>query len=203
MSEKMNLSKGSNPADTMIWNFKQLAQDPLNGFGNVGEGINMQLAPDGRRILWLAHESAPTNFTGVDVSDPRKPKVVTQTQLPHTQHALEFARRGRQHADRRVSDVETGTQARRVRHFRCVDAGKAAAHLAFRPLGTLFARRAHAVVRRRRVRAHGVGRGRFQPRDPNDDQCYIIVDVRNPSKPVEAGALVGAGYPRGDSEPSP
>ena len=43
----------------------------------------MQIAPDGRRIIWLAHESAPKNFTAVDVSDPRKPKVVCQTDLPH------------------------------------------------------------------------------------------------------------------------
>src|SRR5262245_3280627 len=85
MSTQMNLAKGANPADTMIWNFKQLAQHQLEGHGNVGEGMNVQIAPDGRRILWLAHESAPTNFTGVDVSDPRQPKVVVQTELPHMQ----------------------------------------------------------------------------------------------------------------------
>jgi hypothetical protein len=38
---------------------------------------------DGRRILWLAHESAPKNFTGVDVTDPRQSRVVVQTELPH------------------------------------------------------------------------------------------------------------------------
>ena len=41
--------------------------------------MSIQIARDGRRILWLAHESAPKNFTGVDVSDPRKPKIVVQT----------------------------------------------------------------------------------------------------------------------------
>ena len=54
----------------------------LDGFGGMGEGMSIQIAPDGRRILWLAHESAPKNFTAVDVSDPRKPKVVVQTDLP-------------------------------------------------------------------------------------------------------------------------
>jgi len=48
----------------------------------MGEGMAVQVAKDGRRIIWLAHESAPKNFTGVDVSDPRKPKVVVQTDLP-------------------------------------------------------------------------------------------------------------------------
>ncbi|TMH09775.1 MAG: hypothetical protein E6H68_17800, partial [Betaproteobacteria bacterium] len=60
-----------------------LAHHDLQGFGGIGEGMAMQLARDGRRILWLAHESAPKNFTGVDVTDPRAPRVVVQTELPH------------------------------------------------------------------------------------------------------------------------
>ena len=60
-----------------------IAQDTLVGFGGMGEGMSMQVAGDGRRILWLAHESAPKNFTGVDVSDPSSPKIVVQTELPH------------------------------------------------------------------------------------------------------------------------
>ena len=69
----------------MLHNMKLLAQHTLNGFGGMGEGMSMQLARDGRRILWLAHESAPKNFTAVDVSDPRSPRVVVQTDLPHAQ----------------------------------------------------------------------------------------------------------------------
>ena len=64
---------------------KLLAQHTLNGFGGMGEGMSMQLARGGRRILWLAHESAPKNFSAVDVTDPRAPKVVVQTDLPHAQ----------------------------------------------------------------------------------------------------------------------
>src|SRR6516225_11892710 len=67
----------------VTWNFKLLAQHEMQGFGGMGEGMSIQIAPDGRRILWLAHESAPKNFTGVDVSDPRKPRVIVQTELPH------------------------------------------------------------------------------------------------------------------------
>jgi hypothetical protein len=74
------LAKGN--YEPVAWNFKLLAQHELQGFGGMGEGMSIQIAPDGRRILWLAHESAPKNFTGVDVSDPRKPKVVVQTDLP-------------------------------------------------------------------------------------------------------------------------
>src|SRR5688572_3719605 len=65
-----------------IWNFRLLAEHRLDGFGGIGEGMSIQIASDGRRILWLAHESAPKNFTAVDVSDPRAPKIVVQTELP-------------------------------------------------------------------------------------------------------------------------
>ena len=64
-------------------NMRLLAHHALKGFGNMGEGMVIQLARDGRRVLWLAHESAPKNFTGVDVTDPRKPSVFVQTDLAH------------------------------------------------------------------------------------------------------------------------
>src|SRR5205807_9576962 len=78
----------------MFLNMKLLSHHTLNGFGGMGEGMALQLCRDGRRILWLAHESAPKNFTAVDVSDPRLPKVVVQTDLPHAQmrsNSLEVA----------------------------------------------------------------------------------------------------------------
>src|SRR5262245_8139030 len=77
-------------AEPTTWNFKLLAQNDLGGFGGMGEGMSVQVAKDGRRIIWLAHESAPKNFTAVDVSDPSNPKVVAQTELPkaHMRHNL-------------------------------------------------------------------------------------------------------------------
>ena len=79
MSAANPLNKSAEP---ITWNFKLLAQNDLGGFGGMGEGIAVQIAKDGRRIAWIAHESAPKNFTGVDVSDPRNPKIVVQTDLP-------------------------------------------------------------------------------------------------------------------------
>src|SRR4029450_7938118 len=76
------LSAGKQASQTLAYNMKPLAHHELAGFGGIGEGLNMQAPRDGRRIVWLAHESAPKNFTGVDVTDPRKPKVVVQTDLP-------------------------------------------------------------------------------------------------------------------------
>ena len=69
-------------AGALSHRMRLLAQHTLNGFGGMGEGMSMQLLPGGRRILWLAHESAPKNFTAVDVTEPRSPKVVVQLDLP-------------------------------------------------------------------------------------------------------------------------
>src|ERR1700737_4238380 len=80
----MQSTKVRNMSDQIEWNFKLLAHHELGGFGGMGEGMSIQIAKDGRRIIWLAHESAPKNFTAIDVSDPRNPKLVTQTDLPQS-----------------------------------------------------------------------------------------------------------------------
>src|SRR5256885_17095908 len=71
------------PDQTLALNMKLVSHHELQGFGGIGEGMGMQLARDGRRILWLAHEAAPKNFTAGDVTDPKKPRVVGQTEAPH------------------------------------------------------------------------------------------------------------------------
>ena len=37
------------------FNMKLLAHDTLIGWGGIGEGMSIQEAPGGRRIMWLAH----------------------------------------------------------------------------------------------------------------------------------------------------
>ena len=64
-------------------NMKLLAHHTLDGFGGMGEGVAIQWLPQGRRVLWIAHENAPKNFTAVDVTEPRAPRVLVQTELPH------------------------------------------------------------------------------------------------------------------------
>ena len=59
-----------------------LAQCDLAGRGNGGEGMGL-VARGGRRFLYIAHESAPVDFTIVDVTEPRRPAVVRQFELPH------------------------------------------------------------------------------------------------------------------------
>ena len=69
------------PDQTLALNMKLVSHHELQGFGGIGEGMGMQLARDGRRILWLAHESAPKNFTGVDdpYEAPEQPELILET----------------------------------------------------------------------------------------------------------------------------
>src|SRR2546428_13945894 len=66
-------------------NMRLLAQHPLNGFGNCGEGMAIQLTRDRRRVLWIAHESPPKNVTAVGVPDPPKAALVVPAEPPHPQ----------------------------------------------------------------------------------------------------------------------
>ena len=78
------MNRGASPQNELSLNMKLISQNELDGFGGIGEGMGMHKTKDGRRIMWLGHEGPPKNFTGVDVTDPKKPKVVVQTDLPHS-----------------------------------------------------------------------------------------------------------------------
>ncbi len=145
----------------VVWNFKLLAHDMLGGFGGMGEGMSVQIAPDGRRIIWLAHESAPKNFTAVDVTDPRKPKVVCQTDLPHANmrsNSLETC------GNMMAVAYQTSKKDLQPAGFELFDisrAGKPEIDLVLRLLRPAFARCAPALVLRRRVCALRLRLARF------------------------------------------
>ena len=186
-----------------IWNFRLLAEHRLAGFGGMGEGMSIQIAPDGRRILWLAHESAPKNFTAVDVSDPRAPKIVVQTDLPQAHmrsNSLEISgnlmavayqcrKPGLQPAGFELFDISQPDRPRSVAFF---DASGP------------YSRGVHQLWFCDGEYVHmAAGASDFQPRNAKDDQCYRIVDVRSPSKPIEAGRWWLPGTCEGDETPAP
>src|SRR5258708_30333390 len=184
-------------------NMRLVAHHELQGFGGLGEGMALQVAKDGRRILWLAHESAPKNFTGVDVTDPRAPKVVVQTELPHARmrsNSLDMV------GDVMTAAYQTTSVGLRPAGFDLFDVGvperpKLISH--FDASGP-HSRGVHAVWFVDGEFVHmAAGAADFQPRHPSDDQCYRIVDVRNPSRPVEAGRWWLPGTREGDGEPAP
>ena len=186
------MSAANNPlnksGEPVTWNFKLLAQNDLGGFGGMGEGMSVQIAKDGRRIIWLAHESAPKNFTGVDVSDPRKPKVVVQTDLPQASHALELAgdcpatswrspiRRRRSGRSRPGSSCST-SRCRKSRARSRSSTARARHSRGVHQLWFCDGEYVHMAS----------GAPDFKPSHPLDDQFYRCIDVRNPSKPVEVG----------------
>ena len=66
-----------------IRNMKLISHVDLNGHNNLGEGVDLHQTASGRRILYMAHESAPKDFTSVDVTDLSNPRVVAQTDLDY------------------------------------------------------------------------------------------------------------------------
>jgi hypothetical protein len=201
VTETSPLAQGT--YEPVAWNFKLLAQHDLQGFGGMGEGMSIQIAPDGRRILWLAHESAPKNFTAVDVSDPRKPKVVVQTDLPQAymrSNSLEITdnvmavayqtqKVGLKPAGFELFDISVPEKPKSIAFYDCSGPHSRGVHQLWFCDGEYVHMSAGAPD--------------FTPTHPNDDQFYRIFDVRNPSKPTEVGRWWMPGTRQGDSEPPP
>ena len=188
---------------TLSLNMKLLAQHELAGFGGLGEGMAMQLTSDGRRIMWLAHEGAPKNFSGVDVTDPRKPKLIVQTDLPHAKvrsNSLDVVGNimavayqtqvvGLKPAGVDLFDISTPESPRLISHFDCSGPHSRGVHAVWFVDGKTI----HMSA----------GSGDFVPTNPLDDQFYRILDVSNLSMPVEVGRWWYPGTRVGDSAPPP
>jgi hypothetical protein len=192
------LSTQGQASQTLAWNMKLLSHNELAGFGGVGEGISMQIANDGRRVLWLAHESAPKNFTAVDVTDVRNPKVIVQTDLPHPRVrsnsldvvgnimavAYQTKEWGQKPAGMDLFDISKPEEPKLISHFDTSGPHSRGAHCVFFVDGEYV----HLSS----------GAPDFEPNDPKDDQFYRIIDVRNPSKPIEAGRWWLPGTKKGE-----
>jgi hypothetical protein len=184
-------------------NMRLLAQNDLGGHGNVGEGMVIQLARDGRRVMWLAHESAPTNVTAVDVTDPRTPSVIFQSDLPHAEmrsNSLDLA------GDLLAVAYQTKTPGATPAGFELFDVADPARpkSVAFFDASGPHSRGVHHLWSVDGQYVHvASGAADFTPRNPKDDQCYRIVDVRRPTRPTEVGRWWLPGTRDGDPEPPP
>ena len=202
MAVEGSLRPGGQAAQLAL-NMKLIAHNELAGFGGVGEGINMQKAKDGRRILWMAHESAPKNFTAVDVTDPRNPKMVVQTDLPHAEVrsnsldvvgdimavAYQTKKWGMKPAGMDLFDISKPEAPKLISHFDTSGPCSRGAHCVFFVDGEYV----HLTS----------GSPDFEPTHQKDDQFYRIIDVRNPSKPTEVGRWWYPGTRKGDTAPPP
>ena len=193
----------SKPDQTLSRNMTLLAHHELGGFGGLGEGMGLQITKDGRRIMWLAHESAPKNFSGMDVTDPKNPRLIVQTDLPHMQLrsnsldvwgdilavAYQTQTVGLKPAGVDLFDVSNPENPKLLSHFDCSGP---------------FSRGVHALwfVDGKYIHMSS-GSGDFEPTNPLDDQFYRILDVSDPTKPVEAGRWWYPGTRVGDEVPPP
>ena len=184
-------------------NLTLISQHKLNGFGNGGEGIGLQTTSDGRRIMYIAHEQAPKDFTSVDVTDPKNPKMVVQIDLPHSDVrsnsltvyedlllvAYQTSRPGLKPAGFGTYDISDPENPRQISHFDTSGPYSRGAHC----LWFVDGKYAHVTT----------GAGDFQPGNQKDDQFHMIVDMSNPEKPEEAGRWWLPGTRVGDSEAAP
>ena len=184
-------------------NLKLLSHHDLNGFANGGEGLALQATSDGRRILYIAHESAPKDFTGVDVTDPRNPKVVVQTALPHNDMrsnslalvddtllvAYQSSRPGLTPVGVGVYDVADPANPKQISFFDTSGPYSRGAHC----LWFVDGRYAHVTT----------GAADFEPTNPKDDQFHMIVDMNDPVNPREVGRWWLPGTRKGDAEAPP
>jgi hypothetical protein len=196
-------SPAARSEQTLAHNMKLLAHHELAGFGGLGEGMAMQQTADGRRILWLAHEAAPKNFSGLDVTDPKNPKLIVQTELPHAKVrsnsldvvgntmavAYQTQTVGLKPAGVDLFDISTPEHPKLISHFDCSGPHSRGVHAVWFVDGKYL----HMSA----------GASDFVPRNPLDDQFYRILDVSNPAKPVEAGRWWYPGTREGDAAPAP
>jgi hypothetical protein len=198
-----NASPASAGKPDLITGMRLIGHDALSGYGGVGEGMSLQRAPDGRRIMWLAHEGPPKNFTGVDVTDPRRPRVIVQTELPHNRVrsnsletvgnlmavAYQTVEPGLQPAGIELFDISVPESPRSVSFFDCSGPRSRGVHQVWFVDGEYI----HCAA----------GAADFTPRNQKDDQAYRIIDVRDPAKPAEVGRWWMPGTAEGDAAPPP
>ncbi len=184
-----------------IRNMRLISHHDLNGFGNIGEGMHIHQTRDGRRILYLAHESAPKDITSVDVTDIANPRVMVQTeqQYPYMRSnslsivgdtmlvAYQSLQPGQPGTGMGVYDISNVEEPRQV---------------GFLDTSGPYSRGCHCLWWVDGNYAHlSTGAADFQPRDQKDDQFYMIVDVSDPTNPVEAGRWWFPGVREGDDAP--
>ncbi len=179
-------------------NMRLISHHDLNGFGNIGEGMHIHTTRDGRRILYLAHESSPKDITSIDVTDIANPKIVSQTDLPYAHLrsnslsivgdtmlvAYQSLEPGQPGTGMGVYDISNSEEPQQI---------------GFLDTSGPYSRGCHCLWWVDGNYAHlSTGARDFKPNNQKDDQFYMIVDVSSPENPVEAGRWWMPGTMEGD-----
>lgn len=184
-------------------NMTIIGHSDLSGAGKGGEGLALRQYPDGRRILFLAHESAPMCVSIIDVTKPEDPNVVTQipvdgknlrcNSLGMSGTTLAVAhqtdKQGQPGAGMDVYDVADPAHPRKLSHFDTSGPHSRGVHYLW------FAEGSYAYL--------STGSKDFTPHNQLDDQFLMIVDLTDPSHPKETGRWWLPGTRVGDKDPPP
>lgn len=182
-------------------NMRIVGHSDLNGQGNGGEGLALHQYPDGRRVLFLAHETSPVCLSAVDVTNPAQPKVLTQVPTV-TQDvrcnslalsgttlivAHQTAKVGLPDAGIRIYDVSDPADPKELSFFDTSGPHSRGVHFVW------FVDGQYAYL--------STGTKDFVPTHKHDDQFLMVVDVRDPRNPQEVGRWWLPGTRQGDAEP--
>ncbi len=184
-------------------NMAIIGRSDLGGVGKGGEGLALQTYAGGRRVLFLAHESGPACFSVLDVTRPEAPTLITQVpveadyvrcnSLGLTGTTLvvahQTAKVGQDHAGLDVYDVADPAKPAKLSHFDTSGPHSRGAHFVWFTDG----RYAYAST----------GARDFTPRNPEDDQFLMIVDLSDPRAPQEVGRWWLPGTREGDAAETP
>ena len=184
-------------------NMQIIGHSNLNGAGKGGEGLALHQYPDGRRVLFLAHESGPMCVSIVDVTKPEDPRVLTQLPVAaaHVRCnslglsgtvlavAQQTDKQGQSGAGMDVWDVANPAQPKKLSHFDTAGPHSRGVHYLW------FADGHYAYL--------ATGAKDFTPHNQLDDQFFMIVDLRDPTRPKEVGRWWMPGTRVGDKAPPP
>jgi hypothetical protein len=190
------LVSSSAAAGPEAMNVELVAHHDLGGNGDGGEGMAIEEQADGKRILFLAHEGQKTCLSILDVTDPKAPRLLNQLPSPGpgvtrcnslglSGRVLAVANQTQQVGQRPAGMwlLDVGGPAR-VERAKTLDDLK----LGFFDTSGPRSRGVHWLWFVDGEFAHlSSGAADFNPTNPQDDQFYLAVDVRDPRKPREAG----------------
>ena len=186
-----------------IRNMRLISHHDLNGFGNIGEGVHLHQSGDGRRVLYMAHESAPKDITSVDVTDIANPRLLAQTELAYghlRSNSLSIVDDTMLVAYQSLEPGQPGTGMGVYN----ISNPEEPQQIGFMDLGGEYSRGCHCLWWVEGNYAHlSTGAADFQPRNQKDDQFYMIVDVSDPTSPKETGRWWFPGTREGDADPMP
>lgn len=189
-------------------NIELIAHNDLNGNGDGGEGMAIQQWPDGRRVLYLAHEGEKTCLSIVDVTHPENPTMINQIPSPAPGItrcnslglsgdtlvvANQAMNKGEKSAGLWVLDVSNFGRVQNAKRLQDLE-------LSFFDTSGPDSRGVHCVWFVDGEFAHmTTGAADFDPTNPKDDQFYMIVDLRDRRHPREVARWWYPGTRKGDA----